>query len=177
MKENYLLQHALQSNDENKIEHAFEIIYNKYSGLLLYISLAIVKRREIAEEIVNDTFLKFFNNIRKIDYKKNVKYWLVQTTRNASFDYLKLKNNQVELANELIMSTCDYQRSIDYHDIIAKFKTFLSEEEVNIVVLRLIFKCTFKEIAQEKNVSVNVVSGKYRRSLEKIKKHYKGEWI
>jgi len=75
------------------------------------------------------------------------------------------------------MSTCDDRKNIDYHDFVAKFKTFLSEEEVNIVVLRLIYKCTFKEIAQEKNVSVNVISGKYRRSLEKIKKHYKGEWL
>lgn len=175
MRENYLLQHALKSNDEKKIEHAFEIIYHKYSGLLLFISMSIVKRREIAEEIVNDTFLKFYNHIRKIDYNKNIKYWLVRTARNASLDYLKLKKNQVELSDEVVFTVPDHKRNIDYQDIIARFKTFLNEEEVYIVVLHLLFKCTFKEIADEKNVSVNTISGKYRRSLDKIKKHYKGD--
>lgn len=91
MKDNYLLRRALKSNDEDKIEHVFETIYRKYSGLLLFVSLSIVKRREIAEDIVNDTFLKFYNNIRKINFNKNIKYWLVKTAKNASLDYLKLK--------------------------------------------------------------------------------------
>jgi RNA polymerase sigma-70 factor (ECF subfamily) len=176
MEDTHLLQQALKSNDEERIEQAFEILYQKYSGLILYISLAIVKRREIAEDIVNDTFLKFFNNIRKIDYKKNIKYWLTRTARNASLDYLKLKNNQVELNDEFVLNIPDKRKGLDYQAIISKFEKFLSEDEIDIVVLHIIFKCTFKEIAEEKNVSVNVISGKYRRSLDKIKIHYREVW-
>ncbi|MFY9422371.1 MAG: sigma-70 family RNA polymerase sigma factor [Bacilli bacterium] len=175
MKDNYLLRRALKSNDEDKIEHVFETIYRKYSGLLLFVSLSIVKRREIAEDIVNDTFLKFYNNIRKINFNKNIKYWLVKTAKNASLDYLKLKKNQIELNDDIVLKAPDRSKNIDYHNIIAKFKTFLTEEETYIVVLRLIFKCTFKEIAKDRNVSVNTVSGKYRRSIEKIRKYYKGD--
>lgn len=175
MKDNYLLRRALKTNDEETIEHAFETIYRKYSGLLLFISLSVVKRREVAEEIVNDTFLKFYNNIRKINLDKNIKYWLVRTAKNASLDYLKLKRNQVELNDDAVLNVPDPNKNLDYQDIISKFKTFLTEDELYVVVLHLIFRCTFKEIAREKNVSVNVVSGKYRRSLEKIKKHYRGD--
>ncbi|MDD4000883.1 MAG: sigma-70 family RNA polymerase sigma factor [Bacilli bacterium] len=175
MEENHLLQLALLTNDEEKIEHAFELIYNKYSGLLLYISLSIVQRREVAEDITNDTFLKFFNNIRKIDYKRNIKYWLTKTVRNASLDYLRLKDSQVELNDEVVLSIPS-EKGVDYHDVISKFKKFLTEEEIEIVVLHLIYKSTFKEIAEEKKVSVNVISGKYRRSLDKIKKHYREVW-
>jgi len=155
------------------MERAFESLYNKYSGLLLYLSMQIVKRRDIAEEIVNDTFLKFFNNIHKIDYNRNIKYWLCRAAKNASMDYLKVLNNQVTLSNEFVMNCPDEHHRSNYHDTIMKFKSFLDENELDIVVLHIIFQCTFKEIAIEKNVSINVISGKYKRAIEKIKKHYK----
>jgi RNA polymerase sigma-70 factor (ECF subfamily) len=173
MKDNRSLVQALKSNDRLTMERAFESLYNKYSGLLLYLSMQIVKRRDIAEEIVNDTFLKFFNNIERIDYNRNIKYWLSRTVKNASMDYLKVLNNQVTLSNEFVMSYPDLNHESNFQDIIRRFKSFLNEDELDIVVLHIVFKCTFKEIALEKNVSINVVSSKYKRTVEKIKKHYR----
>ena len=59
-----------------------------------------------------------------------------------------------------------------------KFKSFLDEEEVELIILHLLYDFTFAYIAKEKNVSINVVSSKYRRAIKKVKKHYgKGDNI
>lgn len=173
MKENLVLAKALKSNDPLVVERAFEAIYNKYSSLLLYISLQIVKRNDVAEELVNDTFLKFFNNINKIDFKRNIKYWLVTTVKNASLDYLKTQKKNLVLSNEVVLSFPDESKRDNHREIINQFKDFLSEEELDIVVYHLIFRCTFREIALKKNQTINAVAGKYKRSLQKIRKHYR----
>ena len=60
-------------------------------------------------------------------------------------------------------------------DYIEKFKDFLSKEEVDLIVLHLLYDFTFKEIAKDKSTTVDVISSRYRRAILKVKQHYKGE--
>jgi len=60
---------------------------------------------------------------------------------------------------------------LDYLSDSLQLMEFLCEiEEENLLSYE-----KFKEIAKEKNVTVNSISSKFKRTLDKIKKHYKGE--
>ena len=63
-----------------------------------------------------------------------------------------------------------------FNDYIEKFKEFLDEEEIDLIVYHLLYGFTFKDLAIMKNVTTDVISSKYRRTLIKIRKNYKKGW-
>lgn len=166
----------LKSPSREKAERAFEEIYREYSYLVYYISLKIVRRREIACEVTNESFLKFFENRDNIKSGKNIKYYLVVTAKNLSINALKKENLSVrsDFLEEEREEKEEGEKD-EFADYVEKFRSFLSEEEIELVVLHLLYGFKFREIAAEKNVGVNAVSSKYKRTLDKIKSHYKGE--
>ena len=165
----------LTSPNKEKVENAFNVVYKEYSYLVYYVSLKIVKDYSIAEELTNETFLRFYNNRDLFNKAKNIKYFLVTISKNLSLNYLA-SNSKIVSLHENVAS---YSMKVDhFSDYIEKFKSFLDEEEVELIILHLLYDFTFAYIAKEKKVSINVVSSKYRRAIKKVKKHYgKGDNI
>ena len=162
----------LKSTSRKKMENAFNIIFNEYKGLVYYVSLKILKSKSDTEDITNETFLQFYKNKSKIHYAKNIKYYLLTTSKNLSSNLLE-KNKKEELLQDREVIENDEK---DYFkDYVEKFKDFLSEEEIDIVIYHILYGFSFKDIASIRKVSVNVISSKYRRIIQKIRSHYKGE--
>lgn len=161
----------LFSPSRRVMEKAFNIIYQEYSYLVFYIALKIVKNQEAAEDITNETFMKFYMNKENIKNISLIKNYLASTSRNLSLNYVN-SQKRLEPFNEEIAQTDN--KEDHYEEYIEKFKDFLNEEEIELIILHLIYEFTFKEISESKNVSINVISSKYKRTLDKVKKHYKG---
>lgn len=162
----------LKSTSRKKMEKAFNVIFNEYSGLVYYVSLKILKSKSDAEDITNETFLQFYKNKSNIHYAKNIKYYLLTTSKNLSLNLLE-KNKKEELLQD--KEIIDNPKEDYFDEYIEKFKLFLSNDEIDIVVYHVLYGFKFKEISLMKNVSVNVVTSKYKRILEKIRRYYKGE--
>lgn len=163
---------ALRSKNRKVVEDAFEEVYYQYYKLLYYIAIKILNDSEKASDIVNDVFLAFFNNIKKIDLYKNIKYYLVTATKNSCLNELKKQKLKVEYDDEIINQVIDHKESKVWEEYIEEFKKFLSIEEVEIIVDHLVFEYTFKEIAAIRGVSLFAISSKYKRAIDKLKKYY-----
>ena len=160
----------LFSTNKEVVEESFNVIYNEFSYLIYYLSLKIVKDESMACEITNETFMMFFINKDRIDINRNLKYYLTSTAKNLSINYLN-KINKLEPLNDNISV---FNTNVDhFNEYIEKFKDFLDEQEIDLIVLHLLYDFTFKEIAKEKNVSINVITSKYNRAIKKVRKHYK----
>lgn len=160
----------LFSTNKEVVEESFNVIYNEFSYLIYYLSLKIVKDESMAREITNETFMMFFINKDRIDINKNLKYYLTSTAKNLSINYLN-KINKLEPLNDNISTI---NTKVDhFNEYIEKFKDFLDEQEIDLIVLHLLYDFTFKEIARDKNVSINVITSKYNRAIKKVRKHYK----
>jgi len=170
MKNKYLreIKKALSYNNEQALEDIFESVYYEYSSLVHYIALRIVKKKGIAEEITQEVFMRFFNNIKTTEFR-NIKYWLSTTAKNLSLNYIKNKDSSIIYNDEAILYLYD-----EYKDntkaIIDELYEILTAEEVDIIIMHLIYKFTFKEIANDMNVSTDSIKGKYRRAIIKYKK-------
>ncbi|MCK9536549.1 MAG: sigma-70 family RNA polymerase sigma factor [Bacilli bacterium] len=160
---------AIQQNDECALEEVFEKIYYQYCDLIHYISLRIVKRVEVAEDITQEVFMRFFNNIKTTQFR-NIKYWLVTAAKNSSLNYIKAKDYQVIYDDTDFLYL--YSKENKIKPMIESLYQVLSEDEIDIIIMHLVFKCTFREIAADKEVSVNVIKGRYRRAIKKYKKFY-----
>ena len=53
-------------------EHAFETVYYQYYKLVYFVAFSMVKDREVAEEVVQDTFVKMMENIHQYRGRGNL---------------------------------------------------------------------------------------------------------
>ncbi|MFT7158853.1 MAG: RNA polymerase sigma-70 factor (family 1) [Bacteroidia bacterium] len=80
-------------------QKSFELLYHKFHKWLLAVSLAIVRSRESAEEIVEDVFFELWERRRECDQIKSIESYLYVTVKNRSLDYYRKhsKNHFVEI--------------------------------------------------------------------------------
>lgn len=155
---------------KEQIEREFKKIYDSYAKLLFFISYRIVNNVSDAEDIVNEAFLNFFNNYYDV---RNKKYYLVTSVKNMSYNLLQKKNKENLLTIDLQESNIeDPYSSSNIDHLINDFRSFLTSEEIEILLDHIIYCMTFTEIAKSKNKSRFSVASKYRRIIDKIKKYY-----
>ncbi len=66
-----------------------EFFFKKYYGYVMGISLSYAKTKDLAEEIVHDSFLKFFDSVQKFEVFPLIKPWLRRVTVNTAIDYYR----------------------------------------------------------------------------------------
>ena len=75
---------------KNHDEEAFDYCYDTYKNLVYFQIIKVVKNRELTEELVQDTFLKMYQNIEKFD-GKFFKAWLLKIANNTAISELRKK--------------------------------------------------------------------------------------
>jgi RNA polymerase sigma-70 factor, ECF subfamily len=77
----------------NRNPKCVSVLYDAYSRALYGIILHIVQNRELAEEVLQDTFTKAWRNIDRYDTRKGRLYtWLVNIARNSAIDATRAKH-------------------------------------------------------------------------------------
>jgi DNA-directed RNA polymerase specialized sigma subunit, sigma24 homolog len=68
---------------------------------IFYNILSYVKSYEIAEDLLQETFVNFLKNLKKFDKNKSVLAYLMVLSKNLSLDYLKKNKEIISEDNEL----------------------------------------------------------------------------
>ena len=158
---------ALRSGDRNAINNAFKDIYETYVKLIAFVVGEYVKDEETVKDLVNETFLKLFNSADKVS--ENVKYYLVTTAKNLAVDHNKrIKREKASLSIVDIPYEDEY--SLDYTEAVENLKKHLKGEEVDIILMHVIYGYTFKEIAVKLGKKQNTVITLYNRAIKRYKK-------
>ncbi|MGY0408453.1 MAG: RNA polymerase sigma factor [Polaribacter sp.] len=155
---------------------AFEELFNTFYEQLYAFSFKYVQDTYAAEEIVENTMLMLWEKRKSLDTIKNFKAYLYASVRNASFHYLKNKKKVVPI-------------NIDVHDTMEYFNQNIIEEETHKLLIdslnSLPKKCkkvfelccieglTYKEVAEELQISVNTVKSQRSRAIELCKEKLK----
>jgi len=145
-----------------------ELLYKKYFGYVMAISLNYISNRELAQEIVNDTFMKVFDSIDKFDMTKPFKGWLRRITINTAIDSLR-KNKKFrdhleifdDASQTMSIESVDQLAIEDIHKIISNLPDLLRV----VFVLYEIEGYTHKEISKR----LNIPEGSSRAYLTKAK--------
>ena len=76
-------------------ETAFSYLYDHYSGSLYAVILNIVPDRELANDLLQEVFIKIWKQIDSYDQTKGRLFtWMLNIARNASIDVVRSKNYQ-----------------------------------------------------------------------------------
>ena len=163
-----ILIKKLKSNNQQDIDEGFEGIYQKYSKLLYVCIHKYVASKESVEDLLSDTFLKVYENRYNLKADKNFKYYLVTTAKNLAINFIKKKDNEVDVLDIDVIDENIYEDS-NLRDMIDILKRSLDHEEVDIVINHLVYDYTFEEIGYKLGLSTNTIKTKYFRALKKVK--------
>jgi RNA polymerase sigma-70 factor (ECF subfamily) len=156
---------------------AFEQIFKSTYKTLCAYSNKLVKRHEIAEEIVDDVFFNLWRNRKKIQITNSFHSYLFTSIRNKSLDTLrKLKHERKTVLDGAETIAC--KQSIAYESLI--FEELNARMEAAVSGLpnqcRIIFLMSreqdlkYKEIAVALNISIKTVDTQMGRALRYLRK-------
>ena len=157
------LELALKSNDRTVIECVFNEIYHEYYKLIYFVAGQYLSDDYEIENVSNDVFLNFFNNLYKIKLK-NIKYYLTVSTKNLCINILKNRKDTVR--------DFDFEKvkSNDKNTLIYRLlKENLNEEEYEIVMVHVVYGKSLKELSKIMKCNNNTLKSKYLRAINKLK--------
>lgn len=167
MEEEKQLRLVLARGNMEEISSFFELVYNKYKGLVSFVVAKYVQDETMAKDIIQDVFVQFFSNASNIH--SNLRSYLTSCARNLSINYLKSQSKFVEFEEDMKQyDECFVQEK--YAQIVREMKRILTSEEVEIILCKVIDDFTFQDLAKKFQKKENTIKTIYFRALKKLRK-------
>jgi RNA polymerase sigma-70 factor (ECF subfamily) len=157
---------------KNKIKELEKII-EEYQNQLFSFAFFRVGSYEIAQDIVQEVFLKFFEDEKKLSDIENIKTYIFRSISNACIDYKrkygKIKFIDVNFINDTVTDDSEEEKCVAEFFRIENILIDLPDEQAEVIRLKFVDGLNFVEIAEMLNVSVNTIKSRYRYGIDKLK--------
>ena len=145
-----------------------ELIYKQFYGYGMSVCLRYTRTRDEAVEIVNDGFIKVFNNADKVDLNKSFKNWFRRIMVNTALDYYRQNHkyydhDDIESAENLSDRSDDASANLAYEELLS-FVQRLSPTYRTVFSLFAIDGYSHEEIAKMLGVSVSASKSNLARA-------------
>jgi RNA polymerase sigma-70 factor (ECF subfamily) len=158
-------------------EKAFSVLYSNYSRALLGVVKKVIADETIAEDVLQEVFIKIWNNRASYDASKGRLYtWMLNIARNSSIDYLRSKQNRFdEKIQRGENSVHEFNRSnntqqntdaIGIKSIVSQLK----DDHKVLIDLAYFEGYTQEEIAKELDIPLGTVKTRVRSALIALRK-------
>ncbi|MEJ1241259.1 sigma-70 family RNA polymerase sigma factor [Chryseolinea sp. T2] len=160
------------SRDQN----AFAYLYDSYAGALLGVIVRIVQKEEMAEEVLQDVFLKIWDRIGSYDREKGKLFtWMVNIARNQAIDKTRSKEfskdkqtgnigkfvNRIDADDHIELGV----EAIGLSDLLHK----LPEEQQFVIEKHYLRGYTQSEISEEFNLPLGTVKTRMRLAMQLLR--------
>lgn len=173
-----LLSAYIQGEDK-----AFETLVKRSKSKVYTSIYLIVKDRYIAEDLMQETYIKAIDVIKSGRYNEEGKFlpWVVRIGHNLAIDFFRKDKryptivledgsklfNSFEFAEE---SSEDIQLKADKITNVRELIKKLPDEQREVLVMRHYEELSFQEIADQTGVSINTALGRMRYALINLRK-------
>lgn len=164
--------------DGNKDD--FRTLVDLYKDKSLSLAVSILKNQTLAEDILQEVFIKVYKNIGKFEFKSKFSTWLYRIVVNACSNELKRKKRNVSIdtieygAQQQVMATESTSLKLeDQQKYIQKAMGRLKSDEA--LVLRLFYLCemSLKEIESISGFSASKIRVDLHRGRKNIEQQLK----
>lgn len=162
---------------------AFEALLERYQAKVYGYIFSVVKDKETADDIFQDTFYKVIVTINSDQYKDENKFvhWVMRIAHNLIVDHFRRNNKMPLVPNRPDSDVLDNLKLPDENaehvmmrkqtsQNIRKLVRMLPPEQRRVVILRHYGKCDFKDIAARTGVSINTALGRMRYAIINLRK-------
>ena len=158
---------------------AIQALYDMYSGALLGVISRIIQQPEVAEDLLQETFIKIWNSADSYDSTKGRLFtWMINLARNLSIDKIRSKDFRNSNKNQDIENNVDFidsQRKITFNADTLGLRDMVTalKPEFNDVLNMVYFKgYTHVEAAEELNLPLGTVKTRIRMAIMELRKHF-----
>jgi RNA polymerase sigma factor (sigma-70 family) len=162
----------------------FEVLLNRHKRRLFTYIYLMVKKRALAEDIFQDTFIKIINSLKSGRYNDDGKFiaWATRIAHNLIIDHFRKEQQfrtisndsyETDLFNAIPLAEKPVETQIikDQIDVdIKKLLDYLPDEQREVVLMRHYMGLSFKEISEETGVSINTALGRMRYALINLRR-------
>jgi RNA polymerase sigma-70 factor (ECF subfamily) len=170
----------------NGSEAAFDLLVDRYQSKVFTTIYLIVKDQYVAEDLLQDVFVKVVQTIHSDRYSEEGKFqpWLMRIAHNLAIDHFRKSKRYptilMEDGSNLFNSLMFAEASIEDHrvkeetlEMVKKLIEELPEAQKEVLVMRHYLDMSFQEIADQTGVSINTALGRMRYALIHLRKKMK----
>ena len=160
---------------------AFDLLVLKYQSRLISTAFKFVKDVQIAEDIVQDSFIKAFNALESFREDSSFYTWIYRITVNTSKNFLVSKKRKSELLNSDLSEEASYEiepvetyspedllQATQLQKVITETFDQLGEDTRTALTLRELDGLSYEQIADVVNCPVGTVRSRIFRAREVI---------
>jgi len=165
-------------------ERALEILVLRHKSRVYNFIYSKVLDRDLSEDIFQDTFIKVIRTLRKGTYNEEGKFlpWLMRIAHNLIIDHFRKSNRMPKFESrdkefDIFSMLKDSGRNAEKQLIVdqisadvRKLVEELPEDQKEVVYMRLFKDMSFKEIAENTNVSINTALGRMRYAIINLRR-------
>lgn len=171
MEQEKLIKELLKKDDKS-----FTLLYDNYSKSLYGVIFNLIKNREEAEDVLQEVFVKIWNNIETYNESKGRLYtWMLNIARNSTIDKLRSKgynNSQKNLqADNFVYMMEDSSKTINKIDAIGikEFVKKLKPKCIQIIELLFFQGYTQQEASEELQIPLGTVKTQNRNCMNDLR--------
>jgi len=165
-------------------QSAIEVLINRHRSKVYTYILLTIKNQQLAEDLFQETFIKVIQSLRDGKYRDNGRFlsWVIRIAHNLIIDHFRKEkqmnsvsndDTDVDLFNSKKLSDDNIEELIVSSQIKAEIRSLiyeLPEDQREVVLLRHYGGLSFKEIADQTDVSINTALGRMRYALINLRK-------
>ena len=173
----------LISQYKNGNEEAFAELVNRHKNKIYTTIYLIVKDQYLAEDLLQETYVKVVNTIKSGRYNEEGKFlpWVTRIAHNLAIDHFRKAKrypmivmedgsnifNTLEFSEDSIESR---QIQQDTHALLRDLIKELPDSQREVLMMRHYMQMSFQEIAEATDVSINTALGRMRYALINLRK-------
>jgi RNA polymerase sigma factor (sigma-70 family) len=182
LNDNELVQLYIGGNEES-----LSVLLQRHKRKIFSSIIVVVKDQALAEDVFQDTFFKVIQTLKRGQYSEEGKFlpWVIRIARNLIIDhfrrvkkmppmpvYVNEEGEEISVFNSLSSEDSE-SRTEEYLKLKKSIRNLISElpeDQREVVLMRMYYDMSFKEIADFTNVSINTALGRMRYALFNLKK-------
>lgn len=158
---------------------AFDTLLNRHKDRLFYYIFFIVRSREVAEDIFQETFVKAIIKMQEGKYQPDGKFgaWITRIAHNLVIDQFRQERNEnlvssdddeVDILNDATLTEGTIENKMVNEQVLRDVRALIDELpdcQREVVFMRFYQQLSFKDIADITGVSINTALGRMRYAI------------
>lgn len=151
----------------------FDDIYHETKSVVFYTIVSIVKDKSLAEDIMQDTYLKTLDKIHSFKPTYGFKSWIITIARNLSINEYNRRKRELSYdpsVDEYIFGSIESNsvKELLIRDILNE----LDEVEREIIIMHVLGDLKHREIAEILKKPLGTITWLYNKAINKVRNKF-----
>jgi RNA polymerase sigma-70 factor (ECF subfamily) len=183
---------SLETTDEKELIRSYlngnhsslQILIKRHQNRLYSYIFLLVKDKQLADDVFQDTYVKVINTLKQGNYRDEGKFiqWVMRIAHNLVIDhfrkskkvnFVESQNNEYDVFDTIRLTDPSIEEQLvtnQIHSDVKKLLHYLPDEQKEVIMLRCYAGLSFKDIAEQTDVSINTALGRMRYALINLRK-------